>query len=128
VAKEKRISTNKIWCSTVFTIDGQEFTGLKFRVLPHFKNADIILGLLVLRELDLMIYPSSNEFNVRKATVTCHREPRRISCLLVDSGKMDIIRIKQSRNKKNPSDIFLISLKFKEDLETSKSDFGEQFD
>ena len=74
------------------------------------------------------IYPSSNEFTVKNATVACHREPRRISCLLVDTAKMDKILIKQSRNKKNPADVFLISLQFKEDLETIKSNFGDQFD
>ncbi len=41
---------------------------------------------------------------------------------------MDKILIKQSRNKKNPTDVFLIFLQFKEDLESIKSDFGEQFD
>jgi len=60
--------------------------------------------------------------------VTCHREPRRISCLLVDSSKMDKILIKQSRNRKSPKDIFLIALQFKEDFKTIKSDFGDQFD
>jgi len=72
--------------------------------------------------------PSSNEFTMKNATVDCHREPRRISCLLVETTKMDKILIKQSRNKKNPADIILISLRIKEDLETIKSDFGEQFD
>ena len=32
---------------------------------------------------------SSNELTMRNATATYYREPRRISCLLVDSGKMD---------------------------------------
>ena len=41
---------------------------------------------------------------------------------------MDEIIIKQSWNKKNPADVFFISLQFKEDLETIKSDFGEQID
>jgi len=65
---------------------------------------------------------------VKNSTLACHLEPRRISCLLVGTTKMDKILIKQSRNKKNPTDVFLISLQFKEDLETIKSDFGEQFD
>jgi ssRNA-specific RNase YbeY (16S rRNA maturation enzyme) len=78
--------------------------------------------------MDVTIHPSSNEFIVKNATVACHREPRRVSCLLVDKSKMDKILIKQSRNKKNPADVFLISLQFKEDLEKIKSDFGEQFD
>ena len=53
VANEQRILTDDIFCP----IDGQEFTGLQFRVLPHFKSANIILGLPPLRELDVMIPP-----------------------------------------------------------------------
>jgi hypothetical protein len=41
---------------------------------------------------------------------------------------MDIILVKQYRNKKNPSDIFMISLQFKEDFDATKSDFEEEFD
>jgi hypothetical protein len=48
--------------------------------------------------------------------------------MFVDSDKMDQIIVKQARNKKNPCDVFLISLHFAEDLATVKSDFGEQFD
>ncbi len=36
--------------------------------------------------------------------------------------------VKQSRNKKNPVDVFMISLQFKEDLDMIKSDFGAEFD
>ena len=42
-ASEQRISTTKVFCPSVFTIDGHEFTALQFRVLPHFKSSDIIL-------------------------------------------------------------------------------------
>ena len=45
VASEQRISTTKVFCPSVFTIDGHEFNDLRFRVLPHFKRSDIILGL-----------------------------------------------------------------------------------
>ncbi len=41
---------------------------------------------------------------------------------------MNQIIVKQARNKKNPCDVFLISLHFTEDLATVQSDFGEQFD
>ena len=41
---------------------------------------------------------------------------------------MDHIIVKHARNKKNPSDIFLITFHFDEDLISLKSDFGEQFD
>ena len=48
--------------------------------------------------------------------------------MIVDSNKMDQIIVKQARNKKNPSDAFLKSLHFSEDLASVKSVFGEQFD
>jgi hypothetical protein len=41
---------------------------------------------------------------------------------------MNLIILKQTRNKKNPSNIFLISLHYAEELVIVKSDFGEQFD
>jgi hypothetical protein len=48
--------------------------------------------------------------------------------MIVNSDKMDHIIVKHALNKKNPSDVFLISLHFAEDLVTIKSDFREQFD
>jgi hypothetical protein len=41
---------------------------------------------------------------------------------------MGQINIKQARNKKDPSDVFLISLHFAEDLTSVKSEFGDKFD
>ena len=38
VASERRISTTKLFCPTMFTIEGHDFTDLQFRVLPHFKG------------------------------------------------------------------------------------------
>jgi hypothetical protein len=49
VASEQRISTTKVFCPPVFTIDGHEFTYLKFRAFPHLKSSDIILGLPTLK-------------------------------------------------------------------------------
>jgi hypothetical protein len=48
--------------------------------------------------------------------------------MFVDSDKMDQINVKEVRNKKDPSNIFLLSLHFAEDLASLKSDFGDQFD
>ncbi len=48
--------------------------------------------------------------------------------MIVDSDKMDQIIVKQARNKKNPSDVLLISFHFaNKDLASNKSDFGDQF-
>ena len=44
VASEQRISTTKVFCPSLVTIDGHEFTDLQFRVLPRFKSSDIILN------------------------------------------------------------------------------------
>jgi len=41
---------------------------------------------------------------------------------------MDQIIVKQTQKQKNPSDVFLISLHFAEDLASVKSYFGDQFD
>jgi hypothetical protein len=48
--------------------------------------------------------------------------------MIVDSDKMKQIIVKQARNKKNPSDVIIISLHFAEDLASVKRDFGDQFD
>ena len=61
-------------------------------------------------------------------TVKCNREARKISCLIVDTDKMNQIIVKKARNKKDPVDFFLISLHFAKELATIKNDFGEQFD
>jgi hypothetical protein len=42
VASEQLISTTKLFCLSVFTIDGHEFTEFQFRVLPHFESSDLL--------------------------------------------------------------------------------------
>jgi len=125
VASEQRISTTKVFCPTVFTIDGHDFTNLQFRVLSHFKGSDIILGLPTLMKLEVAIHPTLNSFTMRDYTVECNRESRRISCLIVDTNKMRQIIAKHARNNKDLVDVFLISLQFAKELATVKSDFGE---
>ncbi len=123
VASEQRISTTKPFCPTVFTIDGHDFTDLQFRVLPHFKGSDIILGLPALKKLEVAIHPSLNYFMMRDYTVQCNCESRKISCLFVATDKMNQIIVKRARNKKDPADVFLISLYFAEELATVKGGF-----
>ena len=41
VASDQRISTTELFCPTVFTIDGHDFTNLQFRVLHYFKGSEI---------------------------------------------------------------------------------------
>jgi hypothetical protein len=103
VASEHRISTTKLFCPTMFTIDGHDFTNLQFRVLPHFKGSNIILGLPALKKLEVAIHPILNSFTMGNYTIHCNRESRRIFCLIVDTDKMNQIIVKQARNKKRSS-------------------------
>jgi hypothetical protein len=112
----------------MFTIDGHDFTDFQFRVLPHFKGSNIILGLPALKKLEVAIQPNLNSFTMGDYRVQCNRESRRIYCLIVDNDKMNQIIVKQTRNKKDIVDVFLISLHFAEELAIVKSEFGEQFD
>jgi hypothetical protein len=125
VASEQRISTTKLFCPTMFTIDGHDFTDLQFRVLPHLKGSDIIQGRPALKKLEVAIRPNLNSFTMGDYTVQCNLESRKISYLIVDTDKMNQIIVKQARNKKNPMDVFLISQHFVEELTTDISDFGE---
>jgi len=96
VASEQRIYTTKVLCPSVFTIYGHEFIDLQFRVLPHFKSSDIILGLPASKLLNVVIHPSLNTLTIRDFTINCNLESRRISCMIVESNKMDQICVKQA--------------------------------
>ena len=106
VASEQRISTSKVFCPAVFTIDGHDIIALQFRVLPHFKGLDIILGLPSLKKLKVAIHSNLNSFTMGDYIVQCNRESRRISCLIVDTSKINQIIAKQSQNKKDLMDVF----------------------
>ena len=54
----------------------------------------------------------------------CELQPRRVSCLLVDSSKMQKILAKAARNKHTKSELFLVSLHFSVESESIKTDFG----
>ena len=101
VASKQRISTTKLFCPSVCTIDEHEFTDLQFRVLPNFKSSDIILGLPALKRLNVIIHPSLNIFTMGDFTVNCNRESRRISCMIVDSDKIYQVTVKQAKKRKS---------------------------
>jgi hypothetical protein len=88
----------KVFCPSVFTIDGHEFTDLQFRVLPYFQSWDIILELPALKQLNVAIHPSLNTFTMGDVTINYDRESRRISCMIIDSDKMKKIIVKHARN------------------------------
>jgi hypothetical protein len=61
-------------------------------------------------------------------TIHCDRESRINSCLIIDTDKMNQIIAMHARNKKDPVDVFLISLHFDAELAVVKSDFREKKD
>ncbi len=69
VATEQRISMNEQFCPKVYTIDGHEFTDLKFRVLSHFKGLNIKFGLPALKKLNVVIHLSLNSFTFGDFTI-----------------------------------------------------------
>ena len=73
------------------------------------------MGLPALKHLGGVIHPSLVTFSMRNFTINCIRDSRRISFMIVNSDKMDQIIVKQARNKKDPSDVFVMSLHFAED-------------
>jgi len=83
------------------------------------------LGLSALKQLGVVIHLCLNNFTMGDFKINCNRESRIISCMIADFDKINQIFAKRARNKKNPSDVFLISLHFDEDLASVKSDFGE---
>jgi hypothetical protein len=103
-------------------------TGLTFTVLPHVKCVDFIFGLPAVKELNMSIQPSDNLVLIDDAPFPCKSQPRPVSCLLVDSAKMQKILAKVARNKHTESELFLVSLHFAEELESIKPGFGPEFD
>ena len=101
IANEQRISTTKSFSPTSLFIRQIKFTGLAFNVLPHLKCVDIIFGLPTLKTLQMSIQPSNNFAVIDNRSFPCESQPRRISCLLVNSSKMQKILFKAARNKHN---------------------------
>jgi hypothetical protein len=86
------------------------------------------MRLSALKQLGVVIHPSLDRFTMVTFGVNYNRDSCRASCINVDYDKMNQIIVKRARNKKNSSDVLLISLYFAEDLATIKNDFGEQID
>ena len=59
-----------------------------------------------MKKLEVAIQLNLNYFSMGDYTIQCNRESRRISCLIVDTDKMNQIIAKQARNKKDPVDVF----------------------
>jgi hypothetical protein len=114
-----------MFCLSVFYIETHEFIDLKFRVLPHFKITDILLGLPVLKNMNVIIHPSLDNFTMGYCTVHHSSESHGISCMIVVSDKLNQKITKQARyKKKKPNNISLISLHCVKELASVKKDFG----
>jgi hypothetical protein len=126
IANEVRISTNKTFPPIHVSIGQEKFPGLNFIVLPHLKCVDFIFGLPAMKELNMSIQPSNNLLLIGYMIFACETRPRRVSCLFVDSSKMQKIFAKVARNKHTKSELFLVSLHFSKELESIKTDFGPE--
>ena len=73
----------------------------------------------------MSIQPSNNSVLIGNLPLARKSQPRRVSCLPVDSSKMQEILAKATRNKHTESELFLVSLHFSESI---KTDFGPEFD
>jgi len=80
------------------------------------------------KELNISIQPSNSLVLIGDTPFQCESQPRRVSCLLVDSSKMQKILAKVARNTHTKNELFLLSLKFVEELEYIKMDFGPELD
>ncbi len=76
----------------------------------------------------MFIQPSNNSEIIGDMPFACDSQPRRVSCFLVDSTKMQKILAKVVRSRLAESELFLVSLHFSEVLESIKMDFGPELD
>jgi hypothetical protein len=76
----------------------------------------------------MSIQPSNDLVLIGGMPFPCESQPRRVSCLLVNSYKMKKILTKGARNKHTKSELFLVSLHFSEELESIKTNFGPESD
>ena len=122
IANEQMISTNNFFSPIRVSIIGQKkFTRLNFTVLPHLECVDFIFGLPAMKVLNMSFQPSNRSVLIGDIPFACESQPRRVSCLLVDSSKIEKILAKAVRNKHTESELFLMSLHFSEELESIKN-------
>jgi hypothetical protein len=81
-----------------------------------------------MKALNMSIQLSNNSVLIGDMPFACESQPRRVSCLLVDSSKMQKIFAKAACSKHTESELFLVSLHFSEELESIKTDFGPELD
>ena len=70
-----------------------------------------------MKELNVSIQPSDSSILIGNRPCPCDSQPRRVSCLLVDSSRMQTILTKIDRNHRTQSGLILVSVHFTEELE-----------
>jgi hypothetical protein len=128
IANEQKISTSKTFSPTDVSLGQKKTTGISFTVLPHLKCLDFIFVLSVMKELNMSIQPSNDMVLIGDAPLSCESQPRWVSCLLVDSSKMQKTLATVARNKHTNSGLFSLSLDFAEELESIETNFGPELD
>ena len=128
VANSQRIASHKIFTPETLMIDGIDYAGIQFRVLPHLKCADVILGLPAQRELDMIIRPKDNMISIKGIDILSKAEDRKVQCHIIDLDKLEQVVRKASRSKKQTSDFFMLSIQQVEEITKITSDFGEDYD
>ena len=89
VANSQRVASWKVFIPKSLIINGTDYSGIQFRVLPHLKCADIILGLPAQKALDMVIRPKENIVSINGADVSSQSEDRRVSCQVIDCDKLE---------------------------------------
>ena len=100
IANEQRISTSKTSSPNNVLLGQIIFTSLSFTSLPHLKCVDFFSGLPTMKELNMSIQSSDDLVLIGDTPFQCESQPRRVSCLQVNSSKMQKILAKATRNKK----------------------------
>ncbi len=76
----------------------------------------------------MSIQPTNDLVLIGDTPFQCESQPRRGSCLPVDSSEMQKILAEVARNKHTKSELLFVLLHFAKELESIKTDFGPELD
>ena len=131
VANGARICTRRMVVPTAFTLGGHTYTDLQFRVLPHLKAADVILGLPAMKALDIVVRPSDNTVTANGKPVDCSPQPRTVECHVIEPDRLAKLARKAQRTNRQQGEFFLVSIQpgdHDDSIAGIKTDFGDEFD
>ena len=131
VANGSRINSTRVVHLDAVRIGQKLYDNLSFRVLPHLKAADLVLGLPTLKQLGIMIHPAECSVTIKEEKIPCHLEERRVECSLITPAKLNSILAKQQRCKsKQIAEFFLATLtdtNTGDEIDDIDTDFGSKF-